>query len=98
MTLPDPGGQRRVTAGHLLTDEAELFSYSYDASSGRAKPDAVAVVSSAEEVQAVVRWCGANKVPYVARGAGTNLSGGCIPLRGGASAPVFPTTSCGCRS
>jgi len=83
VTLPDLGGLRRVCAGNLLTDEAELFSYSCDAASGRARPDVVVLAASAAEVQGAVRWCAEHKVPYVARGAGTNLSGGCIPLRGG---------------
>ncbi|PCI38237.1 MAG: FAD-binding oxidoreductase [Elusimicrobia bacterium] len=69
--------------GELLTGEADLITYAYDAAPDRARPDAVAIVSSVEEVRAIVSWCANNKVPYVARGAGTNLSGGCIPLRGG---------------
>src|SRR5919197_5268438 len=37
----------------------------------------------AEQVAAVVRLCNRERVPYTARGAGTGLSGGCIPLEGG---------------
>jgi glycolate oxidase subunit GlcD len=72
-----------VAPGSLLTAAADLAVYSYDAALGRARPDAVLVARSAEDVKRAVVWCAANKVPFVARGAGTNLSGGCIPLRGG---------------
>ncbi len=72
-----------VAPGSLLTSAADLAVYSYDAALDRARPDAVLVARSAEDVRRAVAWCAANKVPFVARGAGTNLSGGCIPLRGG---------------
>ena len=72
-----------VAPGSLLTSAADLAVYSYDAALDRARPDAVLVARSAEDVRRAVAWCAANKVPFVARGAGTNLSGGCIPLKGG---------------
>lgn len=67
----------------LAVSEAELANYSYDAALDRARPEAVALPRTAEEVRRVVEWCAARGKPFVARGAGTNLSGGCIPLRGG---------------
>jgi glycolate oxidase subunit GlcD len=72
-----------VAPGSLLTSAADLATYSYDAALERARPDAVLVARTAEDVHRAVAWCAAEKVPYVARGAGTNLSGGCVPLRGG---------------
>src|SRR5262245_47768385 len=39
--------------------------------------------SSAEEVQAIVRVCRRHRVPFVARGHGTGLSGGALPVRDG---------------
>jgi glycolate oxidase subunit GlcD len=48
---------------------------------GRA--DAVVVPGDADEVTAVVRWCYAHDVPIVARGGGTGLLGGAVPVRGG---------------
>ena len=39
--------------------------------------------SSADQVQAVVRLCHREKVPFVARGSGTGLSGGALPVKGG---------------
>ena len=46
-------------------------------------PDAVVLPGSAEEVRDVVRACHAAEVPWVARGAGTGLSGGALPVADG---------------
>ncbi len=72
-----------VAPGAYLDDEASLAVYSYDGALDRARPEAVVLPRSAEEIQRVVAWCARNKVPFTARGAGTNLSGGCVPLKGG---------------
>lgn len=72
-----------VAPGSLLTSEAELAVYSYDGVLTKVRPDAVLVARSAEDVRKAVAWCAKTKTPFVARGAGTNLSGGCVPLRGG---------------
>jgi glycolate oxidase len=45
--------------------------------------DAVVMPSSTEEVAAVMRWCYENDVPLTARGGGTGLAGGAIPVSGG---------------
>ncbi len=45
--------------------------------------DAVVLPSSAEEVAAVMRWCYENDVALTARGGGTGLAGGAIPIDGG---------------
>jgi glycolate oxidase subunit GlcD len=45
--------------------------------------DAVVLPSTAEEVAAVMRWCHENEVPLTARGGGTGLAGGAIPVGGG---------------
>jgi glycolate oxidase len=70
-------------SGDLLSGEAELLAYSYDGALDRHRPDGVALARSAADVQAAVRWCHQEGVPFTARGAGTNLSGGCVPLKGG---------------
>ena len=72
-------GARSVVA----TDE-ELRTYECDALTYfRVKPNAVVLPESAEEVQAVVRICHREKIPFVARGSGTGLSGGALPVEGG---------------
>ena len=84
--LPDAGLAElaaQVAPGSLLSTPTELAVYSYDGALDRARPDAVLIARSAEDVRRAVAWCAANGVPFIARGAGTNLSGGCIPVKGG---------------
>jgi glycolate oxidase len=68
----------------LVTEPEQLKTYECDGLTGhRALPALVALPSSTEEVQAVVRSCAARGVPFVARGAGTGLSGGATPVAEG---------------
>ena len=69
---------------HVLVDEHELRTYESDGLRHYRTPPAVAVLpGSAEEVRDIVRACHDAKVPWVARGAGTGLSGGAIPVADG---------------
>ena len=45
--------------------------------------DAVVLPATADEVAAVMRWCYEEGVPLTARGGGTGLAGGAIPVAGG---------------
>lgn len=72
--------QQIVGEKNVLSKEVELLLYSYDAALDRALPCAVVLPESAEQVSAIVKICYQNKIPYVVRGAGTNLCGGTIPL------------------
>ena len=45
--------------------------------------DAVVFPSTVDEVAAVMRWCYDHDVPLTARGGGTGLAGGAIPVHGG---------------
>jgi len=45
--------------------------------------DAVVLPSTTEEVAAVMRWCYEHNVPLTARGGGTGLAGGAVPVSGG---------------
>ena len=68
----------------VITRPEQLRTYECDALTGhRAMPERVVLPSSAQEVQAVLRLCHAHGVPFVARGAGTGLSGGALPVAGG---------------
>ena len=73
----------RSLAAPVVTDPVELTTYAHDASIDRATPDAVAFPQSAEEVVEIVRWAGTHRIPLIARGAGTGLSGGAVPEHGG---------------
>jgi FAD/FMN-containing dehydrogenase len=67
-----------------LTRAEDLFVYEADGLTlHRARPAAVVLPRTKEEVMGVVRACRAHGVPFVARGAGTGLSGGAIALEGG---------------
>ncbi len=68
---------------HVLTEEKDLRLYQYDASLDRSYPDAVVFVQNAQQVAAVAELCFENNIPLIPRGAGSNLSGGTIPLMGG---------------
>lgn len=72
-----------VGTRNTMFSPGDLRSYGYDASIERALPDLVLLPNSAEEVAAIVAACSAASVPFVARGAGTGLSGGAIAERGG---------------
>src|SRR2546428_3330857 len=67
----------------VLWEDYDLMLYEYDGSIDKASPDAVVLPSTAEQVAEIVRLCIRERVPYTARGAGTGLSGGAIPLEGG---------------
>ena len=72
-----------VDARGLLTDPSRLQTYECDGLTNfRALPGAVVLPRTAAEVQAVVRVCARHKIPFVARGAGTGLSGGALPTEG----------------
>ena len=49
----------------------------------RAKPLAIVIPETEAEVVAAVRWCHRHGVPFVARGSGTSLSGGSLPVANG---------------
>src|SRR6478736_1115397 len=76
--------RRIVGDAGVLEDALELLTYECDALPHlRETPAAVALPSSAAEVQAIVRLCARAGVPFVARGHGTGLSGGALPVAGG---------------
>lgn len=67
----------------VLTRRADLAAYAYDATCAKHMPDLVAFPGSTSEVAAAVRLARKYRVPVIARGAGTNLSGGTIAEEGG---------------
>lgn len=70
-------------AARVLVDRGDRLAYAYDATSERALPDAVALVRSADDVQAVMAIAARCGTPVVARGAASGLSGGAVPIAGG---------------
>jgi glycolate oxidase len=82
---PLPDELRRVVgAEHVFTHEHQLRTYESDGLLQYAvTPGAVVLPGSAGEVRRVVRACYEVGVPWVARGAGSGLSGGALPVADG---------------
>jgi glycolate oxidase len=93
--LPDPkpdvlarrdaviAGLRAAVADEegVIADPISLKPYETDGLSAyRQMPLAVALPETTEEVAAIMRFCHANGVRVVPRGAGTSLSGGALPM------------------
>jgi len=76
---------RQIVGGDgLLEDPLELLTYECDALPHlRESPAAVVLPDSASQIQAIVRLCAREGVPFVPRGHGTGLSGGALPVPGG---------------
>ncbi|MEZ5278283.1 MAG: FAD-linked oxidase C-terminal domain-containing protein [Opitutaceae bacterium] len=71
-------------ADRLFQDEVRLAPYESDGLTVfRNRPQAVVLPANREEVIAAVRLCHAHGVPFVARGSGTSLSGGSLPIQDG---------------
>src|SRR5690348_8239844 len=68
----------------LVATESQLKTYECGGLTNfRVMPGAVVLPRTAEQVQAVVKICAKHKIPFVARGSGTGLSGGALPAEGG---------------
>lgn len=68
----------------VIDDPTELRSYECDGLTGyRVMPALVLLPRTAEAVAASVRICARAGIPFVARGAGTGLSGGALPTADG---------------
>jgi len=72
-----------VGADHFTDQLEELVPYSYDASMNIHRPDAAVWPESTEQIAEIVKFANEYKIPVVPRGAGTSLSGGVIPIKGG---------------
>ena len=70
--------------GAVLSEPDELLVYESDGLTlFRALADFVVFPTSVEQVSAIVKLANREALPFVARGAGTGLSGGCLPAEGG---------------
>jgi len=67
----------------LITAQAQLQTYECDGLTAfRTPPLAVLLPESTEQVQKILRLCHRERIPFVARGSGTGLSGGALPSEG----------------
>ena len=73
--------RRLLPQDGLLTVPEDLAPYECDALSAyRRRPPAVALPRTEEEISAILKLCRRHRVPVVARGHGTGLSGGALPI------------------
>ncbi|MDN5931540.1 MAG: FAD-binding protein [Pseudonocardia sp.] len=78
------GFERVLDPADVLSDPVQCRAYECDGLTGyRVQPDLVLLPRDAEQVAAAVRVCHGFGVPFVARGAGTGLSGGALPVADG---------------
>lgn len=68
----------------VLTSPVELAAYSFDGTTDcRGWPEAVVFPVTPDQVSAIMRLSNDAEIPVTVRGAGTNVSGGSIPMSGG---------------
>ena len=75
---------RLLPPNRVLEEPSSRAAYESDGLTAFAESAlAVVLAHTQEEVIAVVRLCAEHRVPFVARGNGTSLSGGAVPVAGG---------------
>jgi glycolate oxidase len=73
-----------VGPGAILSKPSELLVYECDGYTiEKNQPDVVVFPTSTEQVVEIVKVCNDRGVPFIPRGAGTSLAGGCLPIGGG---------------
>jgi glycolate oxidase len=68
---------------HLITDQKDLADYATDATKLEFMPDAVAFPGNTQQVSQILRLATAKGLPVIPRGAGSGMSGGALPVKGG---------------
>src|SRR2546421_2257581 len=73
----------------VLTAPSDLLVYECDGYTiEKNKPDLVVFPTSTDQVVQIVKVCNEYGVPFLPRGAGTSLAGGCLPVGGGGIAAL----------
>ena len=73
-----------VGTQNLLTSASERLVYECDGFMvEKNSPDVVVFPTSTDQVAQIVIACNEADVPFLPRGAGTSLAGGCLPVGGG---------------
>ncbi|MFP6621175.1 MAG: FAD-linked oxidase C-terminal domain-containing protein [Pirellulaceae bacterium] len=85
-TIPHLVEQLRSIVGSdgVLSAHSDVMVYECDGFViEKACPDVVVFPRTADDVAQIVRVCNEGDVPFLPRGAGTSLAGGCLPVGGG---------------
>ncbi len=83
---PTLADRLRAIAGPdaVLTSPSDLLVYECDGYTiEKNKPDVVVFPTTTDQVVQIVKLCNELNVPFLPRGAGTSLAGGCLPVGGG---------------
>lgn len=72
-----------VGADRVFNDRVECLAYSRDMSVHQGVPDYVVFAKSTEEVSQIMKLATREKIPVVARGSGTSVTGAVLPVKGG---------------
>ena len=87
MSLPNSiltGLRKIVGKDGLLTSQLDLATYSFDGTTNwHGMPEAVVLPTTTDQVSKILKLANDNEIPVTTRGAGTNVSGGSIPVAGG---------------
>ena len=76
--------QKIVGKEAVLTTKEDLHAYSYDATATWSHmPDVVVLPDTVEQISSIMKLANEHMIPVTPRGAGTNVSGGSIPIKGG---------------
>ncbi|MBU3713765.1 MAG: FAD-binding protein [Ferruginibacter sp.] len=76
--------QKILGVSFVFIDEESKNKYAHDETENlHFLPDIVLKPRTAEEISAIMKICNERKIPVTPRGAGTGLSGGALPNRGG---------------
>ncbi|HAA90220.1 MAG: Glycolate oxidase subunit GlcD [Thermoanaerobacterales bacterium 50_218] len=75
--------KRIVGKEHVYTSLEERICYGYDSTPEAFFPDLVVRPATTEEIQKIVKLANHHLFPIIPRGAGTGLSGGSVPVKGG---------------
>ncbi|MEZ6142969.1 MAG: FAD-linked oxidase C-terminal domain-containing protein [Zavarzinella sp.] len=68
----------------ILSQPSDLMAYECDGFTiEKNQPEIVVFPTTTEQVAAIVKVCQNHEIPFMARGAGTSLAGGCVPVGGG---------------
>jgi len=68
---------------HLITAEKTLADYATDATELEFMPDAVVFPGNSQHVSQILQLATEKGFPVVPRGAGSGMSGGALPVKGG---------------
>ena len=72
-----------VGPAYLHTDPVDLQCYAFDATFEEWRPDLVVRPANTAEVARLLAVCNRERVPVIARGMGSGLAGGTVPMGGG---------------